>query len=129
MASCPPAPFQDLTSETPFGNGHTHDHGGEFHALSQGTWELTKADLSTLLDLSRKLNLDGEITPVMAWGMVLSHSRFAELDAGDFEKLSAFFSSSAPCWELMLSHYYLGMLTLVNTVLALFWRSLNYGML
>lgn len=41
----------------------------------------------------------------------------------------SFFSSSAPCWELMLSHYYLGMLTLVNTVLALFWRSLNYGML
>lgn len=88
MASCPPAPFQDLTSETPFGNAHTHDHGGEFHALGQGTWELTKADLSTLLDLSRKLNLDGEITPVMAWGMVLSHSRFAELEAGDFEKLS-----------------------------------------
>ncbi|KAK4071191.1 uncharacterized protein Triagg1_6222 [Trichoderma aggressivum f. europaeum] len=88
MASCPPAPFQDLTSETPFGNAHTHDHGGEFHAQGQGTWELTKADLSTLLDLSRKLSLDGEITPVMAWGMVLSHSRFAELEVGDFEKLS-----------------------------------------
>ncbi|KAL7930838.1 hypothetical protein V8C35DRAFT_283065 [Trichoderma chlorosporum] len=88
MASCPPAPFQDLTSESLFGNKHTHDHGGEFHAQGQGTWELTKADLSTLMDLSRKLNLDGEITPVMAWGMVMSHSRFAELDTGDFEKIS-----------------------------------------
>ncbi|KAL7794529.1 hypothetical protein V8C37DRAFT_401272 [Trichoderma ceciliae] len=86
MASCPPAPFPELTPDTPFGNTHTRDHGGELQA--QGTWELTKADLTTLLDLSQKLNLDGEITPVMAWGIVLSHSRFNEMAPGDFEKLS-----------------------------------------
>lgn len=86
MASCPPAPFQELTPDTPFGSKHTHDHGGEFE--KQGTWELTKADLSTLLDLSKQLNLDGEITPVMAWRMVTSHYRFNELAPGDLEKLS-----------------------------------------
>ncbi|UKZ87662.1 uncharacterized protein TrAFT101_003439 [Trichoderma asperellum] len=86
MASCPPAPFQELTPDTPFGSKHTHDHGGEFE--TQGTWELTKADLTTLLDLSKQLNLDGEITPVMAWRMVTSHSRFNELAPCDLEKLS-----------------------------------------
>ncbi|EHK40631.1 hypothetical protein TRIATDRAFT_301441 [Trichoderma atroviride IMI 206040] len=86
MASCPPAPFQELTPDTPFGSKHTHDHGGEFE--KQGTWELTKADLTTLLDLSKQLNLDGEITPVMAWRMVTSHYRFNELAPGDLEKLS-----------------------------------------
>ncbi|KAM0451380.1 hypothetical protein ACHAPV_005364 [Trichoderma viride] len=86
MASCPPAPFQELTPDTPFGSKHTHDHGGEFE--KQGTWELTKADLTTLLDLSKQLNLDGEITPVVAWRMVTSHYRFNELAPGDLEKLS-----------------------------------------
>ncbi|KAH6610893.1 hypothetical protein Trco_000913 [Trichoderma cornu-damae] len=98
MASCPPAPFPELTPDTPFGNTHTHDRGGEFHPQAQGTWELTKADLSTLLDLSRKLNLDGEITPVMAWGMVLSHSRFNELAPCDFEKLSEELVQKVTCY-------------------------------
>ncbi|PNP42971.1 hypothetical protein TGAMA5MH_05719 [Trichoderma gamsii] len=86
MVSCPPAPFQELTPDIPFGSKHTHDHGGEFE--KQGTWELSKADLTTLLDLSKQLNLDGEITPVMAWRMVTTHYRFNELAPGDLEKLS-----------------------------------------
>ncbi|KAL6896191.1 hypothetical protein HDV57DRAFT_512637 [Trichoderma longibrachiatum] len=98
MASCPPTPFQDLTPDTPFGHTHTHHHGGCEEPLAQGTWELTKADLATLLDLSRKLNLDGEITPVMAWGMVLSHSRFAELAPCDFEKISGELLRKVRCY-------------------------------
>lgn len=61
MASCPPAPIP-----------------GE-PQLPTGSWELTKADLSTLLQLSKKLDLNGEVTPVMAWGMVLEHPRLGEL--------------------------------------------------
>ncbi|KAH0498796.1 hypothetical protein TgHK011_006031 [Trichoderma gracile] len=101
MASCPPTPFQDLTPDTPFGHTHTHHHGGGGcceEPLAQGTWELTKADLTTLLDLSQKLNLDGEITPVMAWGMVLSHSRFAELAPCDFEKISGELLRKVRCY-------------------------------
>lgn len=62
------------------------------------TWELSKADLATLLDLSQKLNLDGEITPVMAWGMVLAHPRLGELDDRDFEKLAEELTSKVRCF-------------------------------
>lgn len=62
------------------------------------TWELSKADLATLLDLSQKLNLDGEITPVMAWGMVLAHPRLAELNDKDFEKLAEELTSKVRCF-------------------------------
>lgn len=62
------------------------------------TWELSKADLATLLDLSQKLNLDGEITPVMAWGMVLGHPRLGELVERDFVKLREELRSKARCY-------------------------------
>ncbi|KAI0896928.1 hypothetical protein F4806DRAFT_463456 [Annulohypoxylon nitens] len=90
MASCPPEPFPELSDEIPFGYAHTHADKVCDPALnqsSQQTWELSKADLATLLDLSKKLDLDGEITPVMAWGMVLAHPRLADLKSEDFERL------------------------------------------
>lgn len=62
------------------------------------TWELSKADLNTLLDLSQKLNLDGEITPIMAWGMVLGHPRLGELDEADFRELSEGLRSKVRCY-------------------------------
>lgn len=62
------------------------------------TWELSKADLATLLDLSQKLNLDGEITPVMAWGMVLGHPRLGELSEKDFAKLAEDLRSKVRCY-------------------------------
>lgn len=62
------------------------------------TWELSKSDLTTLLDLSQKLNLDGEITPVMAWGMVLAHPRLGELNERDFVKLTEELGSKVRCY-------------------------------
>lgn len=62
------------------------------------TWELSKADLNTLLDLSKKLNLDGEITPIMAWGMVLGHPRLGELTEPDFRELSELLRSKVRCY-------------------------------
>ncbi|RYP17247.1 hypothetical protein DL765_004632 [Monosporascus sp. GIB2] len=80
MASCPPVPFSDLNKDVPFGNNDTTARHGQ-------TWELSKSDLATLLDLSRRLDLDGEITPIMAWGKVLDHPRLTELGPEDFVKL------------------------------------------
>ena len=34
---------------------------------------------SLLLDLSSRLNLEGEITPVMAWGRILAHPSVTNL--------------------------------------------------
>ncbi|KAI0385821.1 hypothetical protein F5Y04DRAFT_244732 [Hypomontagnella monticulosa] len=103
MASCPPEPFPELGDDIPFGYAHTHgnnnnnnnaNHGAEAQQQqqqqpnnNQRTWELSKGDLATLLDLSKKLDLDGEITPVMAWGMILAHPRLTDLKRDDLERL------------------------------------------
>ncbi|KAK4103037.1 hypothetical protein N658DRAFT_522442 [Parathielavia hyrcaniae] len=70
---------------------HPGDGGG-------GTWQLSKSDLATLLDLSKRLNLDGEITPVMAWGMVLAHPRLGELRAEDFVRLAEELGGKVRCY-------------------------------
>jgi hypothetical protein len=94
MASCPPEPFPELTPDIPF--GYTHVNGDL--KSGQRTWELSKADLATLLDLSKRLNLDGEITPVMAWGMVLGHPRLGELRAEDFQILGDNLKGKVRCY-------------------------------
>ncbi|KAI2613512.1 uncharacterized protein GGS25DRAFT_2416 [Hypoxylon fragiforme] len=102
MASCPPEPFPELDDEIPFGptqpflcahnasnignSDNANNANGDLRP-NQQTWELSKADLATLLNLSKRLDLDGEITPVMAWGMVLAHPRLAELKREDLERL------------------------------------------
>lgn len=90
MATCPPEPFPELSGNIPFGYAHNHKPETTTTTTTQSshrTWELSKADLATLLDLSKKLDLDGEITPVMAWGMILAHPRLGELRREDLEKL------------------------------------------
>jgi hypothetical protein len=93
MATCPPKPFDQLTPETPF--GHNNVNNG---TPQQGTWELSKANLSVLLDLSKQLNLDGEITPVMAWSMVMGHERFGEFQRADLARLAEELSSKIRCY-------------------------------
>ncbi|KAG5950272.1 hypothetical protein E4U53_005314 [Claviceps sorghi] len=97
MATCPPTPFDKLSPHTPFGSSHTCDYGDGTNP-GQGTWEISKADLSTLLDLSQKLDLDGEITPVMAWGMILNHPRFADFKAEDFAKIASELGRKVRCY-------------------------------
>ncbi|KAK3903681.1 AP-1-like transcription factor, partial [Staphylotrichum tortipilum] len=113
MASCPPEPFSDLSPDIPFGqqynnqpvhqHSHNHSHGatagsGNGSSNGNGTWQLSKSDLSTLLDLSKRLNLEGEITPVMAWGMVLAHPRLGEMRAEDFGRLTEELGGKVRCY-------------------------------
>ena len=95
MASCPPEPFPELTPDIPFGYSNVKNGDTE---TGQRTWELSKGDLATLLALSSKLNLDGEITPVMAWGMVLGHTRLNELLPSDFRKLAEELVTKIRCY-------------------------------
>ncbi|KAG8350346.1 hypothetical protein FVEN_g11493 [Fusarium venenatum] len=84
MASCPPDPSPESRPGLPFGKAHIPLDGEP----SQKTWEVPKADLATLLDLSKSIDLDGEVTPIMSWGILMSHPRANELEAADFRKLS-----------------------------------------
>lgn len=117
MASCPPHPFSELGPTVPF--GYTHVPGVPTVAASgladdtlataatdashhdgrdQRTWEVPRADLATLLNLSQHLDLDGEITPVMAWGMIVGHPRAGELTLEDFVKLTEELARKARCY-------------------------------
>ncbi|KAH7218262.1 hypothetical protein DER44DRAFT_20650 [Fusarium oxysporum] len=84
MASCPPDPAPETRPGLPFGKTHIPLDGD----TNQKTWEVPKADLATLLDLSKSIDLDGEVTPIMSWGMLMLHPRANELEAVDFRKLS-----------------------------------------
>jgi hypothetical protein len=98
MASCPPDPF--VSPDVPF-TTHNHVNGHNLEApegKEQKTWDVSKPDLANLLDLSKRLNLDGEITPVMAWGMILAHDRFRELQIDDFERLCLDLGSKVRCY-------------------------------
>lgn len=92
MATCPPDPYVYDIMEVPFGHGIGNRTGG------QKTWDISKSDLANLLDLSKRLDLDGEITPVMAWGMILSHPRFSELTVEDFHQMTEDLSSRVRCY-------------------------------
>ena len=93
MATCPPEPFPENNINIPWGHNLTHAHGA-----AQKTWDVTGPDLANLLDLSKRLNLDGEITPVMAWGMVLGHPRFSELTVSDFEAICLELGGKVRCY-------------------------------
>ncbi len=121
MASCPPEPFADLSPDIPFGQqSHSHSHGHSHNNSGggggNGTWQLSKGDLATLLDLSKRLNLEGEITPVMAWGMVLAHPRLGEMRGEDFGRLAEELGGKVRCYgyvffsfslSLPLFHFFL----------------------
>lgn len=79
MASCPPNINVGIepVPEIPYGHGIQAMPEGA--PACQKTWDLKKGDLALLLDLSSRLNLEGEITPVMAWGMILAHPSVASL--------------------------------------------------
>ena len=159
MASCPPEPFAELSPDVPFGqpqqqqqqqhaHNHTHNNSSSHNNNSgggggggNGTWQLSKGDLATLLDLSKRLNLEGEITPVMAWGMVLAHPRLGEMRGEDFGRLAEELGGKVRCYGYVFCFFFSGSLSFslfllwfmvvadgVVVGLARSWRSLRSGM-
>lgn len=103
MATCPPQPFTSLPSDSVFGHGHGHNkpHSNDtVHIQSQQTWTLSKGDLATLLDLSAGLGLgrDGEITPVTAWSLLMSHPRLPELELNDLKAIARALEDKIRCF-------------------------------
>lgn len=110
MASCPPELDMEMHPHIPFGHcmDYTHSHemdGTDGGPPKQKTWDLSKNDLANLLDLSKRLDLNGEITPVMAWGMVLGHPRFSELKEVDFKSMSEELLPKVRCYGYVFTFH------------------------
>lgn len=75
MATAPPA-------------SHIFDKPKEMYPF-QMPQDVSTGTLAKLLDLSNRLPIDrnGEITPIMAWTVILRDPRIQELDAVDLKKL------------------------------------------
>ena len=90
MASCPPiSQFE-----------HQYQQSSSYPQSSTQPGETTRLgspELANLLDLSKTLQLDGEVTPVMAWSMILAHPRLLELRVEDFEIIKGDLSGKARC--------------------------------
>lgn len=94
MASCPPKPTDQLPAHSPFSTVQVHDQSD----TGQGSYNLSPVDLASLMDLSARIDLDGEITPIMAWGMVMSHPRFKEIGPSDLRALAQQLSPKMRCF-------------------------------
>lgn len=70
MATCPP-------------ESHVAEHGMS-NIYPTKMPDMGVPDLMKLLDLSNRLPLDGEITPIMAWAMILRHERVHEITDKEF---------------------------------------------
>lgn len=60
--------------------------------------DITMPDLMKLLDLSNRLPLDGEITPIMAWAMILQDQRVGELSKEDIEVIKGDLAAKVRCY-------------------------------
>lgn len=60
--------------------------------------DVAMPDLLKLLDLSNRLPLDGEITPIMAWAMILQDQRFKELTAVDVSSIKGELLAKVRCY-------------------------------
>lgn len=83
MATCPP---------------HEHIVNHPDVPYPHKTWDVPNTDLMKLLELSERLPLDGEITPVMALKIIRMHERFYELSTEDFEVLKDDLKAKIRCY-------------------------------
>jgi len=60
--------------------------------------DMAAGDILRLLDLSNRLPLDGEITPVMAWAMVINDGQFAAFTHDDFTRIQENLMPKVRCY-------------------------------
>jgi hypothetical protein len=77
---------------------YVREHGME-EKYSHQLPEMAKPDLSRMLNLCAKLpGLSGEVTPVMAWSLILQHPRAVELTEVDVENIKADLKNKVACF-------------------------------
>lgn len=60
--------------------------------------DITMPDLMKLLDLSNRLPLDGEITPIMAWAKILQDKSFKSLSREEIELIKGELLAKVRCY-------------------------------
>ena len=93
MATCPPRSLPEPIADHLFGSKLPSDS-----ASGLETWQLSKSGLASLLNLSAQLDLGGQVTPVMAWGMISSHERFHEMTHVELMKLAEVLTRKTRCY-------------------------------
>jgi hypothetical protein len=94
MPSCCPDIYPESIDDIPFESAKTANDG----ATSQEGCSLSKSSFTSLLHHSERLNLNGEVTPVMVWQMILEHPRFSEFMLDDFERIRQDLSVKVRCY-------------------------------
>ncbi|KAH3940532.1 hypothetical protein HBH64_056450 [Parastagonospora nodorum] len=60
--------------------------------------DITMPDLMKLLDLSNRLPLDGEITPIMAWAKIIQDANFQDLTKDEIEVIKTELLAKVRCY-------------------------------
>jgi len=83
MATCPP---------------HSHIVNKPEEKYPHQMPDIGMPDLMKLLDLSNRLPLEGEITPIMAWAIILRHPTFGQLSKEDFTTVKEDLLAKVRCY-------------------------------
>ncbi|MCJ1481653.1 hypothetical protein MMC06_001812 [Schaereria dolodes] len=83
MATCPPLSHISTKPDEPY---------------PHKTWDIPNPDLLKLLDLSKNLPLDGELTPIMALSFIRSDERYIQLTMDDFQLLIDNLKEKSRCY-------------------------------
>ena len=70
--------------------------GGELP--NNATWTVPAVEVERLLNLSSRLSLEGELTPIEAWQRIKQHPGFATLDRGRLQQLKAVILPEVQCY-------------------------------
>jgi hypothetical protein len=76
----------------------SHTGSGKQQFPSNLTWNVPAQEIEKLLDLSAKLSLEGEITPIEAWQRIRGHPHFALLDIDRLDALKNMLVGEVKCY-------------------------------
>ncbi|OCK76870.1 hypothetical protein K432DRAFT_334922 [Lepidopterella palustris CBS 459.81] len=62
------------------------------------TWEVPSLGLERLLELSSKIDLDGEVTPIQAWNLIRQHPMFEDMGVDVLRKLTERLRKEVRCF-------------------------------
>jgi hypothetical protein len=93
--------YHPIQAGQPHGHALTLQASLLSHAPQRGcekSWGIPSAELDRLFELSGRLDLDGELTPVQAWNHILSHPEFVKLTPLGMEMLQSAIAQKVACY-------------------------------